>query len=97
MSGLTPSVIVEIPGSLTATYADGEIIGWTFMPAESYAGYFGPPTHAVTDTDVLDHDPDVNNTDGRFWRAVQEQLTERVVDDDDSPYRRTMFSVSWEE
>jgi hypothetical protein len=97
MSGLEKTVLVQVPGSLIATYSldTNEIVGWTFSPHGSLAGYFGPSANPVTDHDGVNLD--VENTDGLFWRAVQEHLAERVVDDDDSAYVRTVFSVSWEE
>ena len=62
--------VVEIPGEFLATYEDGRITGWVFMPSGSYAGYFGPPAILVRGDDELD----IVETDGPFWRAVQEAL-----------------------
>ena len=76
-------IIVEIPGSFMATYRDGKITKFTFVPAGGHAGYFGP---AAVVTDVFDADSgefpadddgwelDTESVDGPFWRAVQERL-----------------------
>ena len=77
-----PVTTVRIPGSLTAHWQEGRIVGWTFMPHGSAAGYFGPTAELVDGDDDLD----VTDVDGPFWRAVQRHL------DTANP-----FTVRWEE
>lgn len=61
---------VEIPVQFIATYQAGKITRMVVLPWESYAGYFGPGSEVLSgDTEL-----DVSDTDGPFWRAIQEAL-----------------------
>lgn len=75
-------VTVDIPGSFSAAVAwDGDaarVLGYTFMPHGSGAGYFGPSAE-VTAVEPADHDyadeavgmMNETDVDGAFWRSVQ--------------------------
>jgi hypothetical protein len=89
-SDITSRVIV--PGTLFAHYREGRIESWTFSPAVSDAGYFGPPARVFDDIDAdgdqvragdgrLDQRPDldVENTGGPFWLAVEDALSAGTV------------------
>lgn len=62
---------VVIPGTFLATYREGEIVRWTFLPAASDAGYSGPAAVYDDDQGV---DLAVDDVDGPFWKAVQNVL-----------------------
>lgn len=79
----TERIRVTIPGSFAAHYdmESGTVTGLVFTPHGGDAGYFGPS--AVVDYNLDDwREPlsddaialDVEDTDGPFWRAVQDAL-----------------------
>lgn len=61
-------ITVDIPGSFHAIYEDGVIVRWVFMPAASYAGYFGPSATVEGDSDLE------TGLGGPFWEAVRTAL-----------------------
>lgn len=65
----TMTTRVEIPGEVIATYQDGRITALVFVPWAGDAGYFGPAA-TVFDGDALD----VEDTDGPFWKAMQDRV-----------------------
>jgi hypothetical protein len=83
--------IVDIPGEFSAHYKNGAIIGFTFIPHASNAGYFGPAAR-VSEGDA---ELDVEETDGPFWRALQAKL----ANDELIPegLAGTHFACEWQE
>lgn len=61
---------VEIPVQFIATYQAGKITALTVLPWESYAGYFGAGSVVLSGNEQLE----VKETDGPFWRAMQDAL-----------------------
>jgi hypothetical protein len=59
--------VVQIPGQVYAHFENDKITKWVFIPSGSDAGYFGKAAHLVSGPDI----GDVDNVDGRFWKAVQ--------------------------
>ena len=70
------TALIGIPGRVAAYIVEGQVTEINFTPHASGAGYFGPA--AVVD-ELSDEDEDhfdLENTEGPFWRAVQEYLAE---------------------
>jgi hypothetical protein len=89
----TRIVRVSIPGSFVAEYRDGEILGWTFSPLASQAGWFGPMAEILHDDEhpyADDSGIRPDDTDGPFWRAVQDDLS---LSGAESPF----ITVRWAE
>lgn len=75
----------SIPGRFLATYREGAIVRWTFLPSGADAGYSGPaavPWYGETDLGL-----DLDESDGAFWKACQRAL---------GPVNG-VIQVSWEE
>lgn len=64
--------VISIPGNFLATYREGTIIKWTFIPLGSDAGYRGPAAQPWYGSD--DEGLDLEDSEGKFWVACQHAL-----------------------
>lgn len=82
--------IVHIPGYVHAMYdhSDGSIIKLVFTPSASHPMHHAEPAAIVMQGD---EDLDVEDTDGPFWKAVQQWIHMQRV----TGYDKTI--IGWEE
>lgn len=68
-------VLVELPGTMTAVWRDGEVT-LVFSFSANYAGYFGP---AAVLMDGPGEELDITTDDSPFWLAVSKAVGENKV------------------
>lgn len=69
-AALDSETLVEIEGTVSAVYRDGEVVSLKFTPSAGHFGYHGPVAEVLEG----DEDLDVKDTDGGFWLAVRRYL-----------------------
>lgn len=72
----TQTTTVQVFGVVMASYQNGKVTSMKFLASAEDAGRFRSPAEVYAG----DHDLDVDDTDGPFWRAISEFLSTNTLE-----------------